>query len=74
MRLTVKLTLAFLVVALIGAGLVTVFLARQTEREFDRFVLRSYQQDIVDRLTAYYDREAQLDDLLWCLASALACR
>ena len=64
MRLTVKLTLAFLLVALIGAGLVTVFLARQTEREFDRFVLRSYQQDIVDRLTEYYETQGSWDSLV----------
>ncbi|MDX1416845.1 MAG: HAMP domain-containing sensor histidine kinase [Candidatus Promineifilaceae bacterium] len=64
MRLTLKLTLAFLIVALIGAGLVTVFLARQTEREFDRFVLRSYQQEIVDRLTAYYDVERNWEGLV----------
>ncbi len=63
MRLTLKLTLAFLIVALIGAGLVTVFLARQTEREFDRFVLRSYQQDIVDRLLDYYELEGSFQSL-----------
>jgi len=63
MRLTIKLTLAFLVVALIGAGLVSVFLARQTEREFDRFVLRSYQQEIVDGLENYYDQQGSWDDL-----------
>ncbi len=52
--LTVKLTLAFLVVALIGAGLVAVFLARQTQREFNRFVLLNYQREIVNRAADYY--------------------
>ena len=63
MRLTVKLTLAFLLVALIGAGLVTLFLARQTQREFDRFVLRSYQQEIVDGLLTYYEQQGSWEDL-----------
>ena len=53
--LTVKLTLAFLVVALTGAGLVTIFLGRQTQQEFNRFVLLSYQREIVDRAAAYYE-------------------
>lgn len=53
--LTVKLTLAFLVVALIGAGLVAVFLAQQTQREFNRFVLLNYQREIVSRVVDYYE-------------------
>jgi hypothetical protein len=48
--LTVKLTLAFLVVALTGAGLVAIFLGRQTQREFNRFVLLNYQREIVNRV------------------------
>lgn len=63
MRLTVKLILAFLIVALVGAGFVTIFLARQTQREFDRFVLRSYQQEIVDGLTNYYEQQGSWEQL-----------
>ncbi len=53
--LTVKLTLAFLVVALTGAGLVTIFLGRQTQQEFNRFILLSYQREIVDLAVTYYE-------------------
>ncbi len=53
--LTVKLTLAFLVVSLTGAGLVAIFLGRQTQSEFNRFVLLSYQREIVDRAITYYE-------------------
>jgi signal transduction histidine kinase len=52
--LSLKLTLAFLVVGLTGAVLVAVILARQTQREFDRFVLQRYQGDIATRLINYY--------------------
>jgi signal transduction histidine kinase len=59
--LTVKLTLAFLVVALTGAGLVTIFLGRQTQQEFNRFVLLSYQREIVDRAATYYESNGGWD-------------
>ena len=62
--LTVKLTLAFLVVALIGAGLVAVFLARQTQREFNRFVLLNYQREIVNRAADYYENRGGWDGLV----------
>ncbi len=52
---TIKLTLAFLVVALTGAGLVAIFLGRQTQREFNRFVLLNYQREIVDGVVNYYE-------------------
>lgn len=54
--LSLRLTLAFLVVGLAGAALVAVFFARQTQREFDRFVLNRYQQDIVAGLAQYYQQ------------------
>lgn len=62
--LTVKLTLAFLVVALVGAGLVAVFLAQQTQREFNRFVLLNYQREIVSRIADYYETRGSWDGLV----------
>jgi signal transduction histidine kinase len=62
--LTVKLTLAFLVVALTGAGLVAIFLGRQTQREFNRFVLLNYQREIVSRVADYYENRGSWDGLI----------
>jgi signal transduction histidine kinase len=62
--LTVKLTLAFLVVALTGAGLVAIFLGRQTQREFNRFVLLNYQREIVSRVVDYYESRGSWDGLI----------
>jgi signal transduction histidine kinase len=62
--LTVKLTLAFLVVALTGAGLVAIFLGRQTQREFNRFVLLNYQREIVNRVVDYYENRGSWDGLI----------
>jgi signal transduction histidine kinase len=62
--LTVKLTLAFLVVALTGAGLVAIFLGRQTQREFNRFVLLNYQREIVNRVVDYYESRGSWDGLV----------
>jgi len=62
--LTVKLTLAFLIVALTGAGLVAIFLGRQTQREFNRFVLLNYQREIVNRVVDYYENRGSWDGLV----------
>ena len=62
--LTVKLTLAFLVVALTGAGLVAIFLGRQTQHEFNRFVLLNYQREIVNRVVDYYENRGSWDGLV----------
>ena len=62
--LTVKLTLAFLVVALTGAGLVAIFLGRQTQREFNRFVLLNYQREIVNGVVNYYEARGSWDGLV----------
>ncbi|MFN2136186.1 MAG: ATP-binding protein [Candidatus Promineifilaceae bacterium] len=59
--LAAKLTLAFLIVGIAGALLVAVFMGRQTQRAFDRFVLGSYQRDIIERLAAYYDAYGSWD-------------
>ncbi len=52
--LTLKLTLAFLVVALIGALLVAIFVGVRTRNEFDQFISDRYQQELVEQLVAYY--------------------
>ena len=41
--LSLKLTLAFLAVGVIGIALVAVVVRLQTQREFDQFVLNQYQ-------------------------------
>jgi two-component system sensor histidine kinase BaeS len=53
--LAAKLTLAFLIVGIAGALLVALFLNQQTRSAFDRFVLQSYQREIVSRLEEYYE-------------------
>jgi signal transduction histidine kinase len=52
--LTLKLTLAFLFVGLLGAVLVAVFVGVRTQREFDQFVSDRYQKDLVDQLADFY--------------------
>lgn len=52
--IAVKLTLAFLLVGLTGAGLVAVVLRHQTQAAFDQFILTRDQQSLVQNLVAYY--------------------
>ena len=52
--LAVKLTLAFLLIGLTGAGLVAVVLRHQTQAAFDQFILTRDQQSLVENLVAYY--------------------
>ncbi len=52
--LTLKLTLAFLVVGLTGAVLVAIFVGRQTRQRFDEFVLDRYQTDLLTEASEYY--------------------
>jgi two-component system sensor histidine kinase BaeS len=54
--LAVKLTLAFLLVGLIGAVLVAVLVRRRTQNEFDRLIQDQNQQVLVNVLTRYYQR------------------
>ena len=61
--LAAKLTLAFLIVGIAGALLAALFMSRQTQRAFDRFVLLSYQRQIVDRLVAYYEDYGSWDEI-----------
>ncbi len=52
--LTLKLTLAFLLVGLIGAALVAVFLRYRTQREFARLLVDQNQQVLINHLLRYY--------------------
>jgi len=49
-----KLTLAFLVVSLIGVALVALFVRQAIEKEFDRFLLDQRESDFVEFVTTYY--------------------
>lgn len=52
--LTVKLTLAFLVVGVTGALLVSVFINRRIQSAFDRFLLTREEQAMISALLEYY--------------------
>ncbi len=53
--LTLKLTLAFLFVGLIGALLVALIVVQRTQHEFDKFVLNRYQEDMIANLADVYE-------------------
>ena len=61
--LTLKLTLAFLFVGLIGALLVAVFVGLRTQREFDQFISDRYQQDLVEQLADFYQQNGSWQGL-----------
>jgi two-component system, OmpR family, sensor histidine kinase BaeS len=61
--LAIKLTLAFLLVGLTGAGLVAVILRQQTREAFDRFILTREQQVLVENLLLYYQTYRSWDGL-----------
>lgn len=52
--LTLKLTLAFLVVGVTGALLVAVFINRRIQSAFDRFLLTREEQAMISALLEYY--------------------
>jgi two-component system sensor histidine kinase BaeS len=52
--LTVKLTLAFLLVGLTGSILVTVIVQRSTRTAFSNFIMNQEQQTLTDNLIVYY--------------------
>ncbi len=52
--LALKLTLAFLLVGLSGALLITVLLQVRTRSAFDQFILNQEQQTLVNQLTQYF--------------------
>jgi signal transduction histidine kinase len=52
--LTLKLTLAFLIVGLTGVALVAALVGRQTRRQFGEFVADRYQAEILTEAAEYY--------------------
>jgi signal transduction histidine kinase len=61
--LTLKLTLAFLFVSVVGIGLVALFVRQRTQHEFDRFVLDRFQMDMVEEIGAFYQVNGGWGDL-----------
>ncbi|HFQ93603.1 MAG TPA: HAMP domain-containing protein [Anaerolineae bacterium] len=55
MSLTVKLTLAFLLVSLAGIALVALFAGAVAAREFDSFVAAQNEELLVNQLAAFYE-------------------
>ncbi len=55
--LAVKLTLAFLLVGLIGAGIVAIMVRVRTQSEFGRLILDQNQQVLINNLTQYYQSQ-----------------
>lgn len=53
--LAVKISVAFLVVSLVGTSLMLVFVRQVTEREFSRFVQGEELNDFVTLVTLYYE-------------------
>ncbi|UCG23227.1 MAG: HAMP domain-containing protein [Chloroflexota bacterium] len=60
--LTLKLTLAFLFVSIVGVALIAIVVRQQTQRQFDQFVLDRYQRDLLDDLSAYYRQNGSWQD------------
>jgi signal transduction histidine kinase len=54
--LAAKLTIAFLLVGLIGAGVVALFVRQRTQNEFGRLILNQNQQVLINNLTGYYQQ------------------
>ncbi len=61
--LFLKLTLAFLLIALIGATLTAVFIQRRTRTAFDRFLFDQQKDAVMDVLTEHYAQHGNWDDL-----------
>jgi two-component system sensor histidine kinase BaeS len=61
--LTVKLTLAFLLVGTIGAILVAVLVGQRTRSEFDRFLSERDRGVLVEALTGYYVSHGSWDGI-----------
>src|SRR5690242_13383531 len=67
--LTVKLTLAFLLVGTIGALLVAVLVGQRTRSEFDRFLSEHDQSVLMQALSGYYASHGTWDGVGRMLAS-----
>ena len=67
--LTVKLTLAFLLIGTIGAILVAVLVGQRTRSEFDRFLSERDQGVLVEALAGYYASHGSWDGIGQMLSS-----
>jgi two-component system sensor histidine kinase BaeS len=67
--LTVKLTLAFLLIGVIGALLVAVIVGQTTRAEFDRFLSERDQTELTDALGDYYATKGSWDGVAQMLGS-----
>ena len=54
MRLGLKLSLAFLIIGLIGVAFVALFASRATENVFGSFIFDQYRESLIDQLADYY--------------------
>lgn len=61
--LSLKLTLAFLIVGVVGIALVAIIVREQTRNEFDRFVLDRFEADLVTDLVNYYEDAGNWDGI-----------
>ena len=61
--LTLKLTLAFVLVSIIGVALTAVFVRQRTQRDFDQFVLQRYQADLIIELADYYQQNGSWEGI-----------
>ncbi len=68
--LTLKLTLAFLLVGLSGAVFMALLIGQRAQSEFDQFVLDSYQENLLERMALYYEANQSWDGVaLWFFRS-----
>ena len=63
-----KLTVAFLVVGLVGSIVVLLLFRLQNERALDRFVLDLYQSKFVTELIGYYQTHGSWEGAMPCSA------
>ncbi len=63
--LSLKLTLAFLLVGLSGALLMSLLIRQRTQTEFDQFVLDNYQQTMLERVLMYYEANGSWEGLAY---------
>ena len=58
--LSLKLTLAFLLISLMVAGLAAIFTWQATAREFETFVVDRIRDDFIEKVKNYYEENASL--------------
>ncbi|MCB0114481.1 MAG: HAMP domain-containing protein, partial [Caldilineaceae bacterium] len=61
--LAIRLTLAFLLIAVIGTLVAALFFNQRTARQFDQFVYDRYSDDLLRQLETHYENKGSWDDL-----------